>query len=34
MIDDTPYIIVDNQKISPIERSPRPGSATAGQPEA
>jgi hypothetical protein len=21
MIDDTPYIIVDNQKISPIERS-------------
>ena len=23
MIDDTPYIIVDNQKIAPIERSPR-----------
>jgi hypothetical protein len=32
MIDDTPYIIVDNQKISPIERSPRSGSTTAGQP--
>lgn len=29
MIDDTPYIIVDNQKISPIERSARPHSATA-----
>lgn len=27
MIDDTPYIIVDNQKIPPIGRSPRPNSA-------
>ena len=24
MIDDTPYIIVDNQKLSPIGRTPRP----------
>ncbi len=23
MIDDTPYIIVDNQRLSPIERSSR-----------
>lgn len=29
MIDDAPYIIVDNRKISPIQRSPRPNSATA-----
>ena len=29
MTDDTPYIIVDNRKISPIERSVRPNSATA-----
>jgi len=29
MIDNTPYIIVDNRKISPIERSARPNSATA-----
>ena len=29
MIDNTPYIIVDNQKISPIERSARPHSPTA-----
>ncbi|WP_319406403.1 hypothetical protein [uncultured Desulfosarcina sp.] len=29
MIDNTPYIIVDNRKISPIERSSRPDSATA-----
>ena len=29
MIDNTPYIIVDNQKISPIERSPQTNSATA-----
>lgn len=28
MIDDIPYIIVDNQRISPIERSQRPDSAT------
>lgn len=28
MIDDTPYIIVDNRKIQPISRSPRPDSAT------
>lgn len=28
MIDETPYIIVDNQKLSPIGRSPRSGSAT------
>lgn len=28
MIDDTPYIIVDNQKIQPISRSPRRESAT------
>lgn len=30
MIDKTPYIIVDNRKIAPIERSPRPDSATDG----
>ncbi len=29
MTDDTPYIIVDNRKISPIERPVRPNSATA-----
>ena len=29
MIDDTPYIIIDNQKISPIGRLPRSNSATA-----
>ena len=29
MTDDAPYIIVDNQKIQPISRSPRPG-PTAG----
>ena len=28
MINDTPYIIVDNQKIPPIGRSPGPDSAT------
>lgn len=28
MIENTPYIIVDNQKIEPISRSPRPDSAT------
>ena len=28
MIDDTPYIIVDNQKISPIERSSPADSTT------
>lgn len=27
MIDDLPYIIVDNQIIQPISRSPRPDSA-------
>jgi len=32
MIDDTPYIIVDNRKIPPIERSARPDSASAGRP--
>jgi len=32
MIDDTPYIIVDNRKISPIERSPRPDSGRADHP--
>ena len=26
MIDDRPYIIVDNQRIQPISRSPRPDS--------
>ncbi len=31
MIDKTPYIIVDNRKIAPIERSPRPNSATDGR---
>ena len=29
MIDNTPYIIVDNQRISPIERSQQPNSTTA-----
>jgi len=29
MADDTPYIIVDNRKIPPIERSPRPDPAKA-----
>ena len=29
MTDDTPYIFVDNQKIFPIERSPRPDGASA-----
>lgn len=28
MIDKTPYIIVDNRKISPIERSPQSTAAT------
>jgi hypothetical protein len=32
MIDKTPYIIVDNRKISPIQQSPRPDSATADRP--
>ena len=32
MIDDKPYIIVDNRKISPIERSPQPDSANADRP--
>jgi hypothetical protein len=32
MTDETPYIIVDNRKISPIERSPRLASATADRP--
>ena len=32
MIDNTPYIIVDNRKISPIQQSPRPDSATADRP--
>jgi len=32
MIDDTPYIIVDNRKIAPIERSHRPDPATAARP--
>jgi len=31
VVDTIPYIIVDNQKISPIERSPRSDSATAWQ---
>ena len=31
MIKDALYIIVDNQKIPPIERSPRPDSATGGR---
>ena len=31
-ISDTPYIIVDNQRIQPIDRSPRPEHVTAGQP--
>jgi hypothetical protein len=33
MIDNTPYIIVDNQKISPIERAPRSDSPTADRKE-
>lgn len=32
MIDETPYIIVDNRKISPIERSPQSTSATVDRP--
>ena len=32
MVNKIPYIIVDNRKISPIERSPRPDSATADRP--
>ena len=32
MIDDKLYIIVDNRKISPVERSPQPDSATADRP--
>ncbi|MBC2710097.1 MAG: hypothetical protein HGJ94_03550 [Desulfosarcina sp.] len=31
MIGNTPYIIVDNQKISPIGRSPRSDSSTGGR---
>lgn len=31
MIKDSLYIIVDNQKISPIERPPQPDSATGGR---
>jgi hypothetical protein len=32
MINETPYIVVDNRKIAPIERSPRPDAATADRP--
>lgn len=32
-INDTPYIIVDNQKIQPINRSSRPEHVTVGQPQ-
>ena len=31
MIDDKPYIIVDNRKIAPIERSSRTGQPTDGR---
>lgn len=31
MIDNTPYIIVDNRKITPIERPAQSNSATAGR---
>ena len=30
MIDNTPYIIVDNQRIQPISRTPRPNPAGGG----
>ncbi len=29
MIDDTPYIIVDNRKIAPLNRVTTPGSVSA-----
>lgn len=32
MIDDTPYIIVDNQKIAPIAWTPRAASAADDKP--
>jgi hypothetical protein len=32
IIDDAPYIIVDNRKISPIERLPRSPSMTDDRP--
>jgi hypothetical protein len=32
MRDDTPYIIVDNRKIPPIQRPARTGSASAVRP--
>ena len=32
MTDDTPYIIVDNRKIPPIQRPARTGSASADRP--
>jgi hypothetical protein len=32
MIDDTPYIIVDNQRIQPISRTPRSNPA-GGEPQ-
>ena len=33
MIDDTPYIIVDNHKIAPIWRAAKPDSAPDEQPD-
>jgi hypothetical protein len=33
MIDNTPYIIVDNLKIPPIERSARPDLTSVGRPK-
>ena len=32
MIDDTPYIIVDNRKIAPLYRVTTPGSVSAERP--
>ena len=32
MIDDTPYIIVDNRKIAPLHRVTTPGSVSAEKP--
>jgi len=32
MIDNTPYIIVDNRKITPLRRVTTPGSVSAERP--
>lgn len=33
MIEDTPYIIVDNQKLHPVNRAPKIEPASSSQPD-